>query len=249
MYTLINILKKVVLLLIICITVVSCDKDANCLKGNGNVVTETRTLGASFDYIYLNHNINLNIKQDSIASITVTGGSNLLSGIKTSVEGNTLRILSKNKCSYLKNYDNQITVNLSVPDLKGIEYLGFGDVKSVNTLNFPDFTFDSREGTGDVTMSMNSIHTYFKQHTGPADFNLSGYSKHSFVYTNGNGWFYAGNLISENTHVSSNGTGDVFVNATNTLKIELRSMANVNYYGDPVLNVTEHSGSGEIIKK
>ena len=247
MYKLINILKNTGLLLVICISIHSCDKDSNCLKGNGNVVSETRTLGASFENIYLNHNINLILKQDSTVSITVTGGSNLLSGIKTNIEGSTLKIFSDNKCSYLKSYDNSITINLSVPNLKNFEYVGFGNVSSANTLNFPDFTFDSREGTGDVSLALNSTYTYFKQHTGPADFNLSGYSKHSYVYTNGNGWFYAGSLKTENTHVSSNGTGDVFVNASNTLKIELRSMANVHYYGNPTLNITDHSGSGDII--
>ena len=90
---------------------------------------------------------------------------------------------------------------------------------------------------------------YLKQHTGPADFNIHGVSKFLYVYTNGNGWMYCQDMLADKVHVSSNGTGDVFVNAENELRVELRSIGNVNYYGNPVLNVTEHTGSGEVIKK
>ncbi|MCB9361060.1 MAG: DUF2807 domain-containing protein [Flavobacteriales bacterium] len=243
-----KIVQFLIAIIFICL-LYSCDKDSACLKGAGNVVTEDRTPTESFDKIFLNHNINLQITQDSNVSITAVGGENLLSRIITKVEDGTLKISSENKCSFLRDYDNLITIYLRVPNIKNIEYIGFGDVTSNGILNFPELTIDSREGTGDVDLTLNSTNLYLKQHTGPADFKIHGVSKFLYVYTNGNGWMYCQDMLADKVHVSSNGTGDVFVNPVNELRVELRAIGNVNYYGNPVLNVTEHTGSGDIIKK
>jgi hypothetical protein len=243
-----KILQYLIAIFFICF-LSSCDKDSACLKGAGSVVTEDRTGTESFDKIFLNHNINLQITQDSNVSVIAVGGENLLSRIITKVEDGTLKISSENKCSFLRDYDNLITVYLKVPNIKNIEYIGFGDITSNGVLNFPELTIDSREGTGNVNLTLNSTNLYLKQHTGPADFNIHGFSKFLFIYTNGNGWMYCQDMVAEKAHISSNGTGDVFVNAVNELRVELRSIGNVNYYGNPLLNVTEHSGSGEILKK
>jgi hypothetical protein len=243
-----KILQYLIAIFFICF-LSSCDKDSACLKGAGSVVTEDRTSTESFDKIFLNHNINLQITQDSNVSVIAVGGENLLSRIITKVEDGTLKISSENKCSFLRDYDNLITIYLKVPNIKNIEYIGFGDITSNGVLNFPELTIDSREGTGKVDLTLNSTNLYLKQHTGPADFNIHGVSKFLYVYTNGNGWMYCQDMLADKVHVSSNGTGDVFVNAENELRVELRSIGNVNYYGNPVLNVTEHTGSGEVIKK
>ncbi|TXB65505.1 DUF2807 domain-containing protein [Vicingus serpentipes] len=243
-----KIVKYLIAIIYICL-LNSCDKDSACIKGAGNIVTEDRTTSEYFDKIFLNHNINLQIIQDSNISIVAVGGENLLSRIITKVEDGTLKISSENKCSFLRDYDNLITVYLSVPNIKNIEYIGFGDVTSNGILDFPELTIDSREGTGKINLELNSKNLYLKQHTGPVDFNISGFTKFLYVYTNGNGWVYCQDIVSEKVHVSSNGTGDVFVNPLDELRIELRSIGNVNYFGNPLLNITDQSGSGEIIKK
>lgn len=239
----------IIVVIIITIITFGCGKDSACLKNAGKVVTEDRTTLEVFDKISINHNINLVIKQDSIVSLFVKGGENLLTRINTNIEDGILKISSDNKCSFLRDYDNEVTVYLSITNLTNIEYLGFGNILSEGVLNFPELTIESREGTGTVNLTMNSNNLYLKQHTGPADFNISGYTKFLYVYTNGNGWVYCQNIISEKAHVSSNGTGDVFVRVNDELRIELRSLANINYYGTPSLNITENSGSGKIIKK
>jgi hypothetical protein len=149
----------------------------------------------------------------------------------------------------LRDYDNLVTVYLSCPNIKNIEYIGFGDITSNGVLNFPELTIDSWEGTGRVSLNLNSNNLYLKLHTGPADFSISGFSNFLYVYTNGNGWIHCENILAKKAHVSTSGTGDIFVNPEEELRVELRAIGNVNYYGNPILNVTEHSGSGQIIKK
>lgn len=226
-----------------------CDKESTCLKSNGNIVTEVREVSNTIEKIDLNHNIDLIIKQDSNVSLMVTGGSNLLYNIKTELQGNVLKIFSKNKCSYLRSYDTKIIVQLTLPNLKQIDYRGFGDIYSEGILEFNNFTIDAFEGTGSINLNVVCDEIYLRQHTGPADFNIQGSSNNTYVYTNGNGWLFLQNLESNDVHVNHSGTGDVYVKAYNSLLVELYAIGNINYFGNPDVIVSEYTGSGRIIKK
>lgn len=242
-------LYKFFTLLVVACLATSCDKDSKCLKTSGTNITEERLVNQPFESIELNSKINLIITQDSITSLKVEAGSNLMPMISTDVLNNQLIIKSDNKCSFLRSYTKPINVYLSTPNLKKISYKGNGDITSTNVLNFPYLHIESDGGTGSVNLALISEQLNIQQHNGPADFNLLGFTKELYVYTLGTGWVFLDNLNSQTAHVSSNGTGDVTVNATNTLRVELRYIGNVNYYGNPVLSVTEHSGSGKIVKK
>ena len=240
--------KSFTVLVVVCLAV-SCDKDNKCLKTSGNTITEERLINQPFESIELNNKINLIITQDSITSLKVEAGSNLMPMIYTDIKDNQLIIKSDNKCSFLRSYNKPINVYLSTPNLKKISYKGNGDITSTNALNFPYLTIDADGGTGSVNLALISEKLDIRQHSGSADFNLIGFTKELYVYSIGTGWFFLDNLNTQSVHVNSNGTGDITVNASNILMVELRYIGNVNYYGNPVLSVTNHSGSGVIVKK
>jgi len=148
-----------------------------------------------------------------------------------------------------RDYNIPITVYLTIPNLTRIDYTGQGNITSTSTLNFTDLKIESRAGTGSINLDLNVNNLSIKQHSGPADFTFTGNANKSYIYTLGNGWFYLSNLVTNSVHVSHNGSGDVIVNAVNELKVELRYKGNVIYYGNPSLDVTLHTGEGEIIKK
>lgn len=242
-------LYKFFTLLVVACLAISCDKDSKCLKTSGTNITEERLVNQSFESIELNNKINLIITQDSITSLKVEAGSNLMPMISTEIIHNQLVIKSDNKCSFLRSYTKPINVYLSTPNLKIINYKGNGDITATNVLYFPEFIINSEGGTGSVILGIVSDKINLYQHSGPADFTFVGFTKDLYVYSLGTGWFFLDNLYSQTAHVSSNGTGDVTVNTNNTLRVELRYIGNVNYFGNPVIDVTEHSGSGIIVKK
>lgn len=226
----------------------SCDKENKCLKTSGNNTIEERTISSNFETIELNNKINLVIKQDSIFSIKVEAGANLLPLITTEVVGNQLIIKSDNKCSFLRSYNKAINVFLSTPNLKKINYKGQGNIYSGNMLSFPDFTIEANKATGSVKMGLTTNYLRILQHTGPADFTFVGSANDTYLYSLGNGWFHFENFSSNNVHVNSGGTGDFLVKANTTLLVELYSIGNVYYFGNPVLTVSKKTGSGEIKK-
>lgn len=227
----------------------SCGKDSSCFKGTGKIVKEQRAIPAGVTTIIAEDNIDIILTQSNEASLTIEGGENLLPYINTDISGSELTISSDNKCSMFRDYSIPVTAYLSIPNLNKISCNGQGNITCTNTLNFPDFQFETSKGTGSINLNLNSNNVSVIQHSGPADITLKGSTDFLYVYTLGNGWFYLNNLVSKYVHVSQNGSGDISVNTTNELRIELRSAGDLIYYGDPVLNVTLHTGVGEIIKK
>lgn len=240
---------QLLLFFAISMVLLSCGKESSCFKGTGKIVEEQRTISSGVTTIIAEDNIDIILTQSNEASLTIEGGENLLPYINTDISGNELTISSDNKCSMLRDYSIPITAYLSIPDLTKISCNGQGNISSTNTLNFPDFQFETSKGTGSINLELNSKNVSVIQHSGPADITLRGSTDFLYVYTLGNGWFYLNKLVSKSVHVSHSGSGDINVNANDELRIELRSVGNVVYYGDPVLNVTLHTGDGKIIKK
>ena len=60
---------------------------------------------------------------------------------------------------------------------------------------------------------------------------------------------YLSGLSANIVHVNNGGVGDITVNANNTLLVELTSLGNIIYSGNPVVTVSVHNGSGQLIKE
>ena len=227
----------------------SCGKESSCFKGTGKITEEQRSISAEITHIITDNNIDIVITQSNEASLIVEGGENLLPYINTDVSGTELNISSDNKCGVFRDYSIPITVYLSIPNLTEIDYTGQGVITSTNTLNFPDFKFETSTGTGSINLALNANNISIIQHTGPADITLTGTTNNLYTFSGENGWQFYNDLIAANVHVNHGGTGDIVVNVTNSLLIELTSIGNIDYYGNPSVTVSKHSGSGQLRKK
>lgn len=227
----------------------SCGKESSCFKGTGKIITDQRAITDAVVTIKSEDNIDIVITQSTDASLIVEAGENLLPYLNTTISGTELSISSDNKCSMFRDYDIPITVHLSLPNITKLSYTGQGIVSCTNTLNFPDFKIETEKGTGSINLQLNSNNVSIVQHTGPVDITLSGTTNTLYTYLGGNGWIFLNNLVANDVHTSNAGTGDLIVRATNTLLIELSSIGNIDYYGDPIVTISNNSGSGVLRKK
>jgi len=234
---------------VIIMVLTSCGKDSACFKGTGNKVKDHRVITEDVSKIITADNIDIVFTQSNDPSMIIEGGENLLPYIDTDVSGEVLSISSNNKCGMFRDNTIPITIYLSIPNLTRIDYTGQGNITNVGVLNLQKLDIESFGGTGSVNMALNVDKITVGQHSAPADFTFTGTANEVSVYTLGSGWFYMKDFIAETIHINHSGIGDVIVNATKKLNIELRSRGNVNYYGDPIVAVSTHVGSGKIIKK
>ena len=244
-----NALYRWLIFLVLLMGVISCGKDSACFKSTGEIIKEQRKISSDVRSIVTANNIDIVITQSNDARLTLEGGKNLLPYINTTVSGNELTISSDNRCSMFRDYDIPITIYLSIPDLRRIDYTGQGNITSTNILNFSDFTIETNKGTGSINLQLHSTNIALFQHTGPADFTLSGSTDNLYVYSGGKGWFFLNHLVANNVHTNNDGSGDMLVRVNNTLLVELTFLGNIDYYGNPNVTVSKHSGNGELRKK
>ncbi|MDF1672071.1 MAG: DUF2807 domain-containing protein [Vicingaceae bacterium] len=237
------------LLIIISIIASSCGKESSCFKGSGNDITEFRNITEEVTKIVLEDNIDLIITQGNIASLKIEAGENILPYINTDISDNELKISSDNKCGFLRNYKRAITAYLTLPNVMEVYYVGQGTVLSNNTITGSNFLFETRNGTGSVNLKVNVTDLSVLLHTGPSDITISGNSNSAYYYSGGLGWMYFNNLIANNVHVNNGGSGDIVLNATNKLLVELTSTGNIDYYGEPAITLSNTSGKGKLRKR
>jgi len=227
----------------------SCGKDSSCIKNTGKQTTEYRSINTVITKIKIEDNINLIITQNNIPELKLEGGANLLPYIHTRLNGNTLEISNGNKCNFLRSYKPKLTAYLSIPNLTEINYTGKGNVISEGVLNFPDFIVETRDGTGSVNLNLNSNNLSILSHTGATDFTITGTTNYLYAFSGSNSWFHMKNLAANQVQVNSDGTGDISVSPNNNFLVELTSLGNVIYIGNPTLTISVNTGSGKIIKQ
>lgn len=239
-------MKNIIYILLIGCTFVSCGKDSSCLKSTGKKSVDFRQITPEIEHIILKNDIDLVITQDSVASVRIEGGENVLPFIRIRQKGNTLEIKDDNKCNFLRSYKKEITVFLSLPNLRSIDYTGHGNITSANLLKVDSLTFETRNGTGSINLMIEAKKIDFLQHTGPSDITLLGKADDIFLYSGAGGWYFCKNLVGKKVHLNHNGTGDMIITATETLLVELTSIGNIDYYGNPIVTISTNSGRGKL---
>jgi hypothetical protein len=218
----------------------------DCFKSTGDIKTETRNI-SGFNKISVENNINLYITEDSVFSLSVEAGSNLLSLIKTEVMDSCLYLKNDNKCNWVRNFKDKINIFLKCPKIKEIVYKGSGNVTATDTLNANNFRLDDWNGTGTIDLTLKSNWTILNLHTGPADLNVKGKSGVTYLYSAGNGKADLRNLITDYCFVTTKSTNSCYVYAAKELDAKIYEIGDIYYTGSFYYLKTEITGSGQMI--
>lgn len=229
----------------------SCKKEegGNCFSSLGEIKKETRAI-PFFDKIDLDDNVEIVLYQSIDQEVVVQYGENVLDGIITDVQNNTLFIRNENRCNFLRTYNYKPLVFIAVPDLKKIYWEGGGKIRSAGPLNFPSLYLETEGGGSDVDLELNCDSLFAVLHTGVSNLNLKGSAQYAYFYSVGNSIFHAENFPANAVHVNNGSTGDFHVRATNTLLVEIRSYSSVFYYGTPAqLDIQRFHPDGQVISQ
>lgn len=225
-----------------------CNNDP-CLKGSGDTISEIRDITNEIEIITLFDNLNLDIYIDTLNYIEIEGGENTIAFIETKINGNELVISNKNKCSFLRNFDQDISINIHIASFNTIEYGGSRNIIMHDTLNVENFRFTSTEGAGSIKLLLNCSGTAIIQSiNGFADITLYGKSPHTGYYNDGSGWIFGKSFQNKSASVENRSAGDCIVNADSSLHCILNGIGNIQYIGNPVITVKENNGKGTIFQ-
>jgi hypothetical protein len=218
------------------------DEFFNCVKGNGKIYTEPRSL-LPFETVSVNGDFDVYVEQDTVTDVRVEGDENLVPYILTRVNGSNLTIKVKdNRC--LKE-TQQVKIYLKSPNIRELNMSGSGMIKTTDTLKSDNIDL-SISGSGDIKALVNS-QSVTATISGSGNIDLFGSTGTSDFKISGSGKIRSMDMGQNSCYINISGSGSIYTNVLKSMDVYISGSGTVYYIGSPVIN-RHISGSGEIIK-
>jgi predicted small secreted protein len=228
-------------ILVLLLAIFSFSACFNTIDGVGPVESTNRTI-SSFNELVVEVPANVTIVISDSVQCVISAQKNIADVIETSIEGDQLSIISKQRFRATK----PINIVLTVRSISSIRVDGSGDINSINTIKGDELDLNINGSGGvDVTAEVNDLRTKIN---GSGDIKISGKVSTHKGQINGSGNFLGTELLSEETKLSINGSGDAKINAGSMLDVTIVGSGNVIYEGTPTIR-TKITGSGEVSKR
>lgn len=241
--------KHILILVTLLLALSSCRK-ANrfdCLKSTGDEVRIQRPV-SGFHSLHLVDDVNLYISPDSIFGLEIEGGEHLLDLLETHVSDSILYISDENRCNWVRSYQRELNVYVSMPKLNSIWFEGTGQIVTMDTIRGDSLLVNLWGAGGDVHLLLDVHMARLKIHTTTGDIYASGKCGVGYYYSSSNGFIFAEGLETNLAYLLNRGSGDMYLHPLITLEAELSDRGYVYYRGDPVNLKQKISGSGRLVK-
>jgi hypothetical protein len=215
------------------------------IKGNGKVVTETRTT-SDYDAIKATGSYDIDLVAGKEGKITITGEQNILAAIIVEVQDNVLKIHNKKNTNISSSMGKKVQITIPFEKISELSLSGSGDIKTKNPIKTETFTA-RLSGSGNIDLAVDS-NTFEFNLSGSGDVKLKGSSDSLVIKLSGSGDIEAGGLKSKNANVSVSGSGDVSVNCNESLTARVSGSGDIKYTGNAEKRDVKVSGSGSISK-
>ncbi|MDR6763367.1 hypothetical protein J2Y38_003588 [Flavobacterium sp. 2755] len=239
-------MKKSILLLVCTVFLLSFNTNAqNKIKGNGKIVTETRTTG-DYDGIKISGFYDVNLVAGKEGKITIKGEENLLSSVKVEVEDNTLKIYIESFKNIRPSSGKTIEITVPFEKISNVAMSGSGNVQTKDIIK-SDKLQAKLSGSGNFNLAIDS-NDFELSLSGSGNVHLKGTADNFTTKLSGSGDIDAENLKSKNVDVNVSGSGNSKVTCNDKLTARVSGSGNIKYTGNPEKRDVKVSGSGNISK-
>jgi putative autotransporter adhesin-like protein len=217
---------------------------AKRIRGNGNIITQSRT-AANFNTVHLSGgNIDVYASQDSTPGIKVVTDENLQEYVEIESNGGVMRIHPREGFN-LKSRD-RIKVYVASPNYREFESSGAGNVYSEGKITSSEKINFNLSGSTDIKMDVDApaVQAHL---SGAGNIMLQGQTKDLDVSVSGSADIKCFDLKAENVKVEISGAGDAEVFASVKLDAHVSGAGDVRYRGNPQISQSI-SGAGSIKK-
>jgi hypothetical protein len=210
-------------------------------QGNGNVVKQERKV-SPFNAIEVSGAFDVYLSLGTTQSVIVEADENLMTLIRTEVEGNTLKIDNKKPIHDAKS----LKVYITVTDLTKVELSGAVDLQTQNKLTLTGLELEI-SGATDAFLDL-SVQKLEISSSGGSKLKFTGMANKVDLEVSGAADIHAFDLLAEIVTLNISGAGDAEINVTKELYAEISGAGTVRYKGEPPKVDTNVSGAGSIKK-
>lgn len=218
----------------------ACDPEA--IKGDGDIVTETRDV-KDFDGLNVSGSGAIRVKQGAAFKVEVRVEENLLPYLMTEVEadGDLHIYFSKN----VRDVDG-LVINVTMPVLKSVNLSGSAELTTEGV--FESTSLDlTVSGSGEIRMDFIDYDDIKVQLSGSGYIGLEGTAGELNARISGSGDIVAIECPVRDADIHVSGSGSAKVDVSQKLTAHISGSGDVYYQGNPVIN-SEISGSGRLVK-
>ncbi len=177
--------------------------------------------------------------QSDKASISITGDSDALEGVKTKLRGDNLEIYNENN----HQHKSDVSITITLPDLKELSLSGVVDINTPNQVLFKELKIEV-SGVADLDLNLKST-TFNLEASGVLSGDITGETKDLKIEISGVGKINASEFKAENCEVEVSGVAKASVYAVEKLDASVSGMGRISYQGRPVITKSS-SGFGSI---
>lgn len=229
---------KLTTLLTLLITTSSCFMDVlGGIKGNGEVVSEDRTISSNFSEIIVQQGIQVYLTQGNSTSLKVEADENILDILRTEVKNNQLKIYFDKNVYKASSKNVYVTAN----NITKIETSSGAAVKTENTIDTKSLNLDSSSGSY-IKIYVNADNISSSSSSG-AGIHIYGKSKQFSASASSGSSIDADKLETINTTAQASSGANINVNVTGKLTANASSGGDIDYEGSPT-QVNKNTSSG-----
>lgn len=214
------------------------------IKGNGNVVTETRST-SDYDGISVGGSFDVILVKGKEGKITLKGEENILPYIETEVKGGNLKIQYKRNTNIKTT--RRLTVTVTFQDIEKLSLGGSGNVISKDLIKADNLKV-SIGGSGNIEAEVDAENIKASV-AGSGNIELTGNANELKCSIAGSGDIKAYGLQTDTTRASIAGSGSVRVTVKTKIKASIAGSGSVYYKGNPKYVDSNSAGSGSVVSR
>ncbi len=229
---------KLTAILLLVLTTTSCFIDGlTGIKGNGEVVSEDRTINSNFNEIKVQQGIQVFLTQGNSAELKVEADENIIDLLITEVKGNELKIYFEKNVNKAKSRNVYVTAN----EISKIRTSSGAIVKTENTIETNSLELDSSSGST-IKVTVNASEISSSSSSG-SNINIYGKTKTFSASASSGSSIDADKLETINTSAKVSSGANIDVNVLGKLVAKASSGGSIDYEGNPT-EVNKDTSSG-----
>ena len=214
------------------------------VRGNGNVVTKTRTI-SDFKGVDVGGSFDVVLVKGKERKVIIKGEENIIKYIETKVRNNTLQVKYQNNINI--STTKKLTVTISYRDIEKISLSGSGNIINKGVLNNSNLKVNLG-GSGNITLHVDSVEVQ-SSIGGSGNIKLQGESNELECSIAGSGSIKAYELNTNILLASVTGSGSIRSTVNKKIKAKVVGSGSVYYKGNPTYIDSNSIGSGDVIDR
>jgi len=229
---------KLTAILLLFLTTTSCFVDGlTGIKGNGEVVSEDRTINSNFNEIKVQQGIQVFLTQGNSTELKVEADENIIDLLITEVKDNELKIYFEKNVNKAKSRNVYLTAN----EISKIRTSSGAMIKTENTLETNTLELDSSSGSS-IKVTVNASEIISSSSSG-SNIHVYGKTKSFSASASSGSSIDADKLETVNTSAKVSSGANIDVNVSGKLVAKASSGGSIDYEGNPT-EVNKDTSSG-----